>query len=278
MKVILISYANKPFYKSQQQLKKSAYKYGIDEVIDYNEIWLKKQTAFYQKNKHILSQKRGNGFWLWKPFIILDVLKKMDENDIICYSDSGNILISSILPLVNLVSKNEPLLFCNSEHKNKIWTKRDCFYFMNCDNKFYHESFQVSAGFLLLKKTKANIKIIQEWLALCENENILTDIPNKCGLPNFEEYIDHRHDQSILSLLAIKNKIEIFRDPTQWGNKYKLIIFKTEGEFIDKNYQENKFSNSIYPTILHAHRKKLPLTLKDRWMLFLKRYTTFDSK
>lgn len=263
MKVILISYANKSFYKSQQELKKSALNNGFDEVIDYNDLWLKTQTAFYEKNNHILTQKRGNGYWLWKPFIILDVLKKVNDDDIICYSDSGNIFISSILPLVNLVSKNEPLLFCNSDHKNKIWAKRDCFYYMNCDNKFYHEGFQVSAGFLLLKKTEASIKIIEEWLALCENENILTDKPNKCGLPNFEEYKDHRHDQSILSLLAIKNNIEIFRDPTQWGNKYKLIKFRTQGEFIDRSYEDNKFPNSAYPTILNAHRKKLEFSISD---------------
>ena len=269
MKVILISYANKPFYKSQQQLKKSAYKYGVDEVIDYNDIWLKKQTAFYQKNNHILSQKRGNGFWLWKPFIILDALKKMQLDDVLIHIDSGASFISSVTPLVDLTKNKEIILFYNNRHKNSAWTKRDCFYFMDCDNdKFYNEN-QTLAGYIVCKKTPFVISFLEEWLKYAENENILTDMPNICGLPNSENFIDHRHDQSILSLLATKYNLELFRDPSQWGNKYKLPQFRTLGEFVENSYVENSFKNSPYATILDGHRLKLKLSIADELKYFI---------
>ena len=42
---------------------------------------------------------------------------------------------------------------------------------------------------------------------------ILCDGPNTCGLPNFEGFRDHRHDQSITTILAMKHGIETFPSP-----------------------------------------------------------------
>ena len=54
------------------------------------------------------------------------------------------------------------------------------------------------------KKTPIeNIKILEEWLLYCKNENILTDIDNKHG-DNFDCFRDHRHDQSILTNIKVK--------------------------------------------------------------------------
>ena len=46
VKVILISYADKFFFKSQKLLNKSALANGVDEVISYNDFWLKSQKDF----------------------------------------------------------------------------------------------------------------------------------------------------------------------------------------------------------------------------------------
>ena len=275
MKVILISYANKPFYKSQQELKKSALKYGVDEVIDYNDIWLKKQTVFYQKNKHILSQKRGNGYWLWKPFIILDALKKLQPEDILIHVDAGALFINAVKPLIELTENKEIILFYNNGHKNSTWTKRDCFHFMDCDNdKFYNEN-QTLAGYIVCKKTPFVISFLEEWLEYAQNENILTDLPNICELPNLKDFIDHRHDQSILSLLAAKYSLQLYRDPSQWGNKYKMDDYQEDGEFIEDGYVNKLLKNSPYPTILNGHRLRLKFNFVDHLKYFL---LYFNSK
>ena len=272
MKIILISYANKPFYKSQQELKKSALKYGVDEVIDYNDIWLKKQTVFYQKNKHILSQKRGNGFWLWKPFIILDALKKMQPEDILIHVDAGALFMNAVKPLIELTENKEIILFYNNGHKNSTWTKRDCFHFMDCDNdKFYNEN-QTLAGYIVCKKTPFVISFLEEWLEYAQNENILTDLPNTCGLANLKDFIDHRHDQSILSLLAAKYNLELYRDPSQWGNKYKMPEYRVAGEFVEDGYVDQSFDDSPYPTILNGHRIKLKMNIIDSAKYFLMKF------
>ena len=272
MSVILISYANKAFYRSQQDLKKSAYLHGVDKVIDYNDIWIKRQTEFLKKNKHILFQKRGNGNWLWKPYIILDALMQMNENDVMLYIDAGSTIINSVIPLVELAMKQEIVVFYNNGHKNKIWTKRDCFYYMDCDTEKYHEANQLLAGYIVLKKTSKTLSLLSEWLQYAEDERVLTDLQNTCGLPDLDGFKDHRHDQSILSLLACKYNIELFRDPSQWGNKYKMPDYRVPGEFVEDGYVDQSFHNSPYPTILNGHRMKLKMNIIDSAKYFLMKF------
>jgi hypothetical protein len=35
-------------------------------------------TEFYQEHKQILDRNKGGGYWLWKPFIILEALRCSD--------------------------------------------------------------------------------------------------------------------------------------------------------------------------------------------------------
>ncbi len=269
MSVTLISFADKKYFRSQKILKQSALNYGVNKVYSYNEEWLKKQRKFYEENKKILDQKRGAGFWLWKPFIILHQLSKMAEGDILFYVDSGSRFVNDITPIVKIVQKNGIALFSNDNHKNSTWTKRDCFYYMNCDTDEYHKGYQIAACYLALQKNNANIKLVSDWLHFASNERIITDEPNVCGLTNFEDFKDHRHDQSILSLLAIKNKIEIYRDPSQWGNPYKMNAYRVENEFLHKKYVEGSFTNSPYATLIDAHRIMYPLRKWDKLHLLL---------
>ena len=264
MKVVHISFADKTFYRSQQELIKSAKYFGITNNICYNHILLRKKKDFYGHNKSILNQKRGAGYWLWKPFIILDALKKLNDNDVLIYTDSGSKFINPVDDLINLLNFRDILLFYNNGHENRNWTKRDCFYYMNCDNSSFHNGNQLVAGYIFCKKTNFVINLMEEWLFYLQDARILTDIPNVCGLNNLEGFIEHRHDQSVLSILAHKYKIELFRDPSQWGNKYKLKKYQQRGEFLEDNkYVNGILINSTYPTIIDGHRISLKLTIAD---------------
>ena len=58
--------------------------------------------------------------------------------------------------------------------------------------------------------------------------------------PNFMEFKDHRHDQSVLTILSVKYNFELFRDPTQFGNDFK-----------------DQFNNSPYDQLFNHHRGKI---------------------
>lgn len=167
-------------------------------------------TDFYIKNKKILDYERLCGYALWKPYIILEAMKYINYNDIIVYMDCGDIPLVGIREEIKKYLESNDQYFINTGvHKNKTYTKRDCFVYMNCDEEYYWNEIQLENGFLAFKKTKFNICLINEWLEYCEDERCLTDIENKSGKENFVDFIDHRHDQSILSLLQLKYHLPV---------------------------------------------------------------------
>jgi len=72
------------------------------------------------------------------------------------------------------------------------------------------------------------------------------------GKPNYKEFIDHRHDQSIFSVLTKKYNLLAYRDPSQWGNE-DIKTYK---------------STSFYPQIIVSTRQRnIPLSRKIKNIL-----------
>lgn len=224
MKKIIVTYAHKnpALIISQSELIKEAKPYFDDfasfSLKDIDEV-------FYKKNEHILKQERGVGYWLWKPYFIDKVLSGLDEGDYLFYMDSGTSINKDIYCLFEECEKvGGILLFENHTYKrphkhwlNNQWTKKDCFVKMNCDEPQYVYGMQCSANLQLYKKNEKSVNLVKEYLKYCEDEDILTDKINLTG-NNYPEFSDHRHDQSVLSLLAIKHKIPLVPPPTHGGN------------------------------------------------------------
>lgn len=250
----LVNYATSQFYRSQEKLNRSALRFGADKVFSYREKDLIR-TDFYNKNKKILQQKRGAGYWIWKPYFILEAMSKVKKNDVIVYCDSGIEVIRSLNPLFKICCQQDGImLFRTHLQLNKKWIKRDCFVLMGCDSPEYWNAEQLMASFSIYLNNERNRAFVEEWLYYCCNENVVTDMPNICGLNNFPEFKDHRHDQSILSLLAVKHKIEIFRNPSQKGDGFKMKKFRHPGEVT--RYSLKPYANSPYDTLLNHHRTK----------------------
>jgi hypothetical protein len=299
MAVILTNLSNQLYGESRQRLNASAARFGIDRILSYDWDDLK-NTAFYEANRGILEQPTGMGFWLWKPYIILEALKQAEEGDIVVYADSGLEIIAPLDPLYALIGAGNPvLLFGNGNFPNSMWTKRDCFILMDCDSKADWHSPQCDAAFCLFARSEASLRFVTEWLEYCRDARILTDAPNRCGRRNLPDFIQHRRDQSVLSLLARKHSLPLFRMPTQFGNHYKTYPFRVTGEqnCINQHQQLQvdhyaliPYYNSPYFQLLDHHRgrsgaptasrakKQAPLSMLGR--IVRKRYNrwmnTFD--
>ena len=72
---------------------------------------------------------------------------------------------------------------------------------------------------MLLEKNCMSLQFIMEWLAYASDSQLITDVENMLGKENLAGFREHRHDQSILSLLAKKWAIGVYRTPSQYGNK-----------------------------------------------------------
>lgn len=252
VKVYLISYADKKFIKNQNRVNASAKKYDIKNIISYNDSDLKR-TNFYNKYKDILDQPRGSGYWLWKPFFIYKTLNELREGDILIYSDAGAVFIDTPLPLLKIVVKEGVLLFTNNEINIK-WNKTFCLSKMNCNSRKYFYSPQVSAGFQVYMNNKRTRKFVKEWLYYCCIPNLIDD--TAIG-EEYASYKEHRHDQSILTNVAIKHNIPLYRDPSQGGNHLKPKEFRKKGEWLQYPYKYmdvTKTERFKYPTIINHLR------------------------
>lgn len=225
MKKVLVSYGTKEYIGSMQLLIDSG-----REMFDNFFCFQKEDLPieFLEKHKNIFSQKRGAGYWLWKPFVIYSVMSTLNEGDICFYSDAGNVITNDLSILFEkCINNNGILLFENLNGslsgevwKNDMFTKADCFNLMNCTSDKYLYGKQVDAAFQCYQKNEKSINFIKEYLHFCKNENILTDLPNITGENNIN-FRDHRHDQSVLSLLAIKYDIKLEKCPSQARNSGK---------------------------------------------------------
>jgi hypothetical protein len=265
MKVALTTLSNYLYSDSRSRLVESAKRFGIADVhsFDFEEI---KGTDFYKKNEEILSNVRTMGDWLWKPYIISEVLKTLAEGDIIIYCDAGVEIIADLSPVISICMKNEPiLLFGNGNYINLNWTKRDSFVLTDCDKEEYWYAPHCDAAFLIFRKNELSSNFVNQWLEYGCNKHVITTLPNICGKENLPGFIEHRWDQSILSLLAQKYKLSLYRMPTQFGNHYKMHEYRVQNEFncINQSNQSQlnyynviPYYNSPYGQLLNHHRSR----------------------
>lgn len=200
-KIWLISYANEGVYlQNQNNLIASASIYqAFDVIIPYQPHNI--EPNYFETHKDILLQKRGAGYWLWKPYFILKTLNMMPEDDILLYVDSSGVFRDGIYQLLDLAKENNITVFPNF-HNNRGMIKKSVIEKMvNGDDKFL-DKVQLDGSIILLRNNNETRAIIEEWLKYCEMKDLLTDIPSE---NEYSDFKDHRHDQAILSIMYHKN-------------------------------------------------------------------------
>ncbi len=210
-RIIAISYSDDNMTMSRSLNLITAKIIGrADSVIGYSPNDL--GADFVEANKDILSYSRGAGYWIWKPYIMLKTLDKMSEGEYLIYTDAGMIYVDRIRTLIRQMERdNQDIFLSYGFAPCKDWTKRDAFILMDCDTDDAHNSIMVSGGYVIVRKTDSSVSFIKEWQRYCNDIRIVSDEPNRCNKPNLSGFVENRHDQSILSLLAYKYKIEPYK-------------------------------------------------------------------
>jgi len=209
----VLTFAKGNFIESQNKLKNHLNSIGIKNQKHLTDNDL--PSSFTNEHADILSLKKGYGYCIWKPFIILDELNLTNEDEILLYIDSTDLPEKSFFDLILEHFKKNSYFFVNRGYNHGQWTKRDTFVLMNCDSPKYYNHVQLEAGVIGLKNNNFNRELIQEWFHYTKNKNILTETPNISNLPNVNNFIEHRYDQSILTNLFIKHNLISYNLGTQ---------------------------------------------------------------
>jgi len=179
---------------------------------------LRADSVFWAKHgAFIEANKRGRGYWIWKPHIILHSLSLMDDGDILVYADAGCSIKASgaarFQKYVEIVRTNHSgILAFSSEHCMHKWTKMDTVKALGGESIIDMNG--VIATSLIIRKCEASVRIMQQWMSLCERYELLDDSPSVSA--NHSEFIGHRHDQSILSLLLRLQGCYVTLDNETW--------------------------------------------------------------
>ena len=209
----LISYATGIFLLRQWFLARSA---RANRVVDSVINWTPSQltaAGFGKRAPEISLASRGSGYWAWKPFIIEHQLAKVADGDIVLYCDVGRrnnfkLLSRSLGPLIDWMDQQQqdvlPGLLIPWKGPMSMWTKRDAFVFTNMDTNEAHAAIPVQASFSLWRASVQSRGFASRWMDLCAQPRLVNDDKGASGLPELPGFIDHRHDQSLLTLCCLE--------------------------------------------------------------------------
>ena len=200
----------------------------FDHIYTYTEHEL--SDSFKSELLQFCNSSRGFGYWIWKPQIILQTLEKMNDNDILLYSDCGCHLNIEGLNRLNeyfeLANKHELVTFQiqPTTHNEATWTKRDLLDLFPTVDPY---SAQILGGIHIMKKTSTTVQLVQDWFNFMKDNVHLIDDSSSI-LSNYPEFRGHRHDQSVFNMLVKSRKLGItLKDETYWDeseggwNNYK---------------------------------------------------------
>jgi hypothetical protein len=230
-----VSYASINMSKSLDICRASALRHGCDATLN-----IEIDPDFAAHNRHILSQPRGAGHWLWKPYIIHRALMDFTKpSDYIVYTDAGVEFVANINRIIDEMERSgEEIFLFGNNYQHRDWCKREVFDALNCK-----DGHQVQASAMVLKNTENAMYLVEEWLDQCQHGNQIDDI---CGSDQYPGFQEHRHDQAILTAVAQAMNLKLHWWPAMYNG----------GAFV---YDKGTYTDD-YPVIFHHHRKR-----NDEW-------------
>lgn len=272
MKKVICTFGSHYLTKGFPRFRQMAESMNIfDDILTFSQKNL--DSNFLKKwGRYLIPYSRGFGYWCWKPYIILNALKNMDDGDILLYSDVGCYFNPNgrdrLLEYFE-ITENTPtgILGVRSQEEgyNNMpetlyyeyeWTKGDILeYFQVYDDKLYTHTPQFESGIIFFKKNPLTIQFVEDWYqAYLDDYSLATDSPSR--IPNLTGFHENRHDQSIYSIL---------------GKKYGIAEVSTNEIFqrdwsLLQNYPIQARRDKAYPSKFHyKHRFRLRKLYKMIW-------------
>ena len=220
----------------------------FDNIFIYNEYNLPKDEKFETLLSHKLVPSRGFGYWCWKPFIILKTLENLKDGDILVYADVGCHINKEgekrFYEYLDIVIEHKALCY-KSHWVEAHYTKADLFnYFDKLKDKNITDTSMRPATICIFEKNDINLEFVNKWLQVFYDDfSLVDDTPSK--LTNLDGFIEHRHDQSVFSILSkIYNVSTVYAGEFEVNSKnFPFNASRDKKKIIDNNIL--KYINKI---------------------------------
>jgi hypothetical protein len=257
MTIHLVTFSDESMSRSQALCHESASRHGVTNGMMYIPETVGKWREVKQ-NPFLFNERRGLGFWAWKPLIIIDYMKRVSEGQVLIYSDAGIQFINNVSHIIDRMGHDKPQddiwLFGNNwQHHHwckqsvieTIWPVRgiaDVPTRMRIDCQRFDK--QCQASVIFFRVSEYSRAFVAEWLKWClwNNGELVDDSPSWIG--NHPEFQEHRHDQAILTTMAYREGIRLHYWPATYN----------DGAF---NYEKLPcYAEDNYPILFHHHRRR----------------------
>ncbi|MCC8423668.1 hypothetical protein [Mucilaginibacter sp. UR6-11] len=227
MKTYLVTYGDKQYTHQRELLKIMAEVSGFfDEVHVFTPQDLDPQ--FKHHFRDILNCPRGGGYWIWKPWLMHKMFNVLHNDDMLVYCDAGCTINSHgkerFKQYLELVSDSDTgSLGFELPHKEIEYTKQEVIEYFNASDEIL-KSDQLMATSVILKKCGHADFLIEKWYqTLLEKPSLFTDAKDLTIQNN--QFIDHRHDQSVFSVIRKIYGSEVIPDDTYFldFNKHGML-------------------------------------------------------
>lgn len=237
MRKFYATFSGKNYHDMTSKIVNDAPKFGADQVLVYDDLWVKEcRPDLMERHKDLLNhpRMRGFGWFFWKAPYMLDALARMNDGDVLLAADGDTYPISDLNPLCDQCVKDGGiLLFAAVGCLHRHWGKRDAMHLMGMDSDAYRDRHHACARFLIFQKgATINFKpttfypsggtitptdFLKQWHDYTSDIRINTFDPSTI-LPEYPDLHQPRCEQAVLTNLAIRYNLRLYREACEYGN------------------------------------------------------------
>jgi hypothetical protein len=221
-----LSYGNKRFVQSRERIRAEACRLNIFRQVKIETDESIRQDPEFDKAlsnpdfRRTMRERKGGGFYLWKPYILYKHLRKLPNHGVLVYCDAGCTIPNNRKTRAKLkefikVVQNHPsgVLSFEIPRPERVWTKSDIFEHFGCVDESLTHSKQREAGRIhVVRKCEASLNLYRLWWETARDHPLLFDNKVRSGVPNLSGFRQNRNDQSVWSVLCKQHNIPAWTD------------------------------------------------------------------
>jgi hypothetical protein len=180
-------------------------------VFCYSEFpsYILEDTRFRRHMQYIINPKdesaRGGGYWFFKSVLLRHYMETMEDGAYIIWVDADQFMFFEHghyeVVMVTMEARNADFAIeeLPGYWSEKQFSKEDVLHAFNA-TELTRDSGQLNGNAMVIRNSPKMRRFVDAWVDCVSNWHMVSDEPSI--LPNRQDFIENRHDQTLISLLV----------------------------------------------------------------------------